>query len=101
VPYIEQIAFAFACQLFSCFVPSPNLSFIAPAGKRVLIQLGQPDENNILTLIHDLFTWKKPFKIRLSTMFSLGEFPILRVRKIRHRNTGMILGLAHTLTVVL
>jgi hypothetical protein len=63
------------CQLFRQFVPQLKLSFFSSAGKRVLMEYSQPDENNILTLIHDLFTPKNPFKIRRSMMVSLGEIP--------------------------
>jgi hypothetical protein len=59
VIYNEQLAFELVCRMFFCFVPSLKLSILAPAGKRVLNERGQPDENNILTLIHDLFTVKK------------------------------------------
>jgi hypothetical protein len=59
VLYIEQFAFELLCRMFSCFVPTLKFSLLAPAGKRVLIQHGQAYENNILTLIHDLFTVKK------------------------------------------
>ncbi len=35
------------------------------AGQSVLTKLGLPGEENILTLIHDLFTIEKSFTIRL------------------------------------